>query len=97
MSDPYERECDEPGFDPGPDEDDDDFDGCPGCADGDCDDGDSDFADPGSGSALRAATESNPRDLPCRRCGTENVLTHEDRARGYVCDACADRAERGCD
>ncbi len=51
------------------------------------------FANPGSGSALRAATERNPRNLPCPRCGRENVLTPADKARGYVCDECADRAE----
>lgn len=53
------------------------------------------FADPGGNSALRAATEDNPRDLPCPRCGDENVLTPADRQRGYVCDRCADAAERG--
>jgi hypothetical protein len=51
------------------------------------------FAQPGS--ALRAATHDNPRDLPCPNCGTENVLTRIDRARGYQCDACADALERG--
>lgn len=56
-----------------------------------------DFANPGSGSALRAATKNNPRNLPCPTCGTKNVLTPADRARGYQCDACADRAERGYD
>jgi hypothetical protein len=55
------------------------------------------FADPGGNSALRAATPNNPRNLPCPNCGTENVLTPADRARGYQCDACADRAERGYD
>ena len=55
------------------------------------------FANPGSNSALRAATRSNPRNLPCPNCGTANVLTRIDRARGYQCDACADRCERGCD
>lgn len=44
------------------------------------------FADPGGGSALRAATPSNPRNLPCPTCGTEDVLTPADRARGYQCD-----------
>ena len=53
------------------------------------------FADPGGRSALRASSESNPRNLPCPTCGTENVLTPADRARGYQCDACADRAEGG--
>lgn len=53
------------------------------------------FADPGGNSALRAATSSNPRNLPCPTCGGENLLTPADRARGYQCDGCADRAERG--
>lgn len=53
------------------------------------------FADPGGNSALRAATPSNPRNLPCPTCGTPNVLTPADRARGYQCNACADMAERG--
>lgn len=53
------------------------------------------FADPGGNSALRAATADNPRNLPCPNCGAEDVLTPEDRRRGYQCDACADRAERG--
>lgn len=46
-----------------------------------------------SGSALRAETEDNPRDCPCPTCGTENVLTRIDKARGYQCDRCADAAE----
>lgn len=58
---------------------------------------DSDFADPGGHSALRAATEDNPREYPCPNCGTPDVLTRIDRLKGYQCDACADRAERGCD
>lgn len=60
------------------------------------DDGDDDrseFADPHGNSALRAATKDNPRNLPCPNCGRENVLTPADRARGYQCDFCADRAE----
>ena len=59
-----------------------------------------DFAEPGGRSALRAATKSNPRNLPCPNCGTKNVLTPADRARGYQCDRCADRLEgtyRGAD
>jgi len=55
------------------------------------------FADPGGRSALRAATRDNPRNLPCPTCGTENVLTPADRARGYQCDRCADACERGVD
>jgi hypothetical protein len=50
-----------------------------------------------AGSALRAASKSNPRNLPCPNCGERNRLTPEDRARGYQCDECADRAERGYD
>jgi len=53
------------------------------------------FADPGGRSALRAATKTNPRNLPCPNCGEKNRLTPIDRARGYQCDECADRAERG--
>jgi endogenous inhibitor of DNA gyrase (YacG/DUF329 family) len=59
------------------------------------DEGDDDFAEPGGRSALRAASESNPRNLPCPRCHAENVLTPKDRAHGYVCDGCADLAESG--
>jgi len=55
------------------------------------------FADPGGKSALRAASKSNPRNLPCPNCGAKNRLTPADRARGYQCDPCADRAERGYD
>lgn len=51
------------------------------------------FADPGGHSALRAETEDNPRNLSCPTCKTENVLTPADRARGYQCDQCANRAE----
>jgi predicted RNA-binding Zn-ribbon protein involved in translation (DUF1610 family) len=51
------------------------------------------FADPGGRSALRAASRSNPRNLPCPTCGRKRVLTPEDRRRGYQCDQCADRAE----
>lgn len=56
---------------------------------------DLDFADPGGRSALRAETPDNPRDLPCPNCGKPNRLTPADRARGYQCDECADRLERG--
>lgn len=55
------------------------------------------FADPGGGSALRAASPSNPRIYPCPTCGRENKLTPKDIALGYQCDSCADRAERGMD
>lgn len=51
------------------------------------------FADPGGRSALRAETPDNPRNLPCPTCGKPNRLTPIDRARGYQCDECADRAE----
>lgn len=51
------------------------------------------FADPGGGSALRAATKNNPRNLPCPNCGEPNRLTRIDRARGYQCDQCADAQE----
>lgn len=59
--------------------------------------GEPDFADPGGRSALRAATPDNPRNLPCPTCGCANRLTPADAARGYQCDTCADRAERGLD
>lgn len=55
----------------------------------------SDFADPGGTSALRAATKSNPRNLPCPTCGCENRLTQKDKYLGYQCDTCADRDEGG--
>jgi hypothetical protein len=51
------------------------------------------FADPGGRSALRAATKSNPRNLPCPTCKRKNMLTPADVARGYQCDSCADAAE----
>jgi len=53
------------------------------------------FAEPGGNSALRAATKRNPRNLPCPNCGEPNRLTRIDKARGYQCDECADRAEGG--
>jgi hypothetical protein len=55
----------------------------------------SEFATPGGNSALRAASPSNPRNLPCPSCGEPNRLTPADKARGYQCDSCADQAERG--
>lgn len=55
--------------------------------------GEPEFADPGGTSALRAASRRNPRNLPCPTCGTPDVLTPADRARGYQCDACGDQAE----
>lgn len=45
------------------------------------------------GSALRAATRSNPRNRPCPTCGAEDVLTRIDVQRGYQCDRCSDRDE----
>ena len=53
------------------------------------------FRDPGGRSALRAASGRNPRNLPCPTCKEPNRLTPADKARGYQCDACADRAEGG--
>jgi hypothetical protein len=53
------------------------------------------FADPGGKSALRASSARNPRNLPCPTCKQPNRLTPADRARGYQCDACADRDEGG--
>lgn len=47
------------------------------------------------GSALRAATPDNPRNLPCPNCERPNMLTPIDVQRGYQCDHCADLAERG--
>lgn len=47
------------------------------------------------GSALRAATPENPRNLPCPTCERPNRLTPADRALGYQCDSCANQAERG--
>lgn len=48
-----------------------------------------------AGSALRASSRSNPRNLPCPNCGAKNRLTPADRAKGYQCDRCADQAEGG--
>ena len=50
-----------------------------------------DFANPGS--ALRASSTTNPRNLPCPTCGEANTLTPADVAKGYQCDTCAARAE----
>jgi hypothetical protein len=55
----------------------------------------SEFADPHGRSALRATGRGNRRNLPCPTCGRPNLLTPADRARGYQCDGCADRDERG--
>jgi hypothetical protein len=48
-----------------------------------------------SGSALRAASKRNPRNLPCGTCGRPNMLTPADKHRGYQCDICARQAEQG--
>jgi hypothetical protein len=53
------------------------------------------FADPGGKSALRAASKSNPRNLPCPTCKQTNKLTRADVQRGYQCDECADLDEGG--
>lgn len=53
------------------------------------------FADPGGKSALRAASKSNPRNLPCPTCHEPNRLTPADVAQHYQCDSCADRDEGG--
>jgi hypothetical protein len=45
-----------------------------------------DFTDPGGRSSLRAATPSNPRNLPCPTCGRPNRLTPKDEALGYQCN-----------
>lgn len=71
-------------------EEDEDFD------DGDFEEDEDDgpvFADPGGRSALRAAGENNPRNLPCSTCHSPNRLTPADVALGYQCDTCADSAE----
>lgn len=56
-------------------------------------DDDIEFAEPGSRSALRAASRDNPRNLPCPTCGRPNRLTPKDAALGYQCNRCADRDE----
>ena len=61
----------------------------------DSDENRSEFADPGGNSSLRAATASNPRNLPCPECEEPNRLTPADKAHGYRCNECADRAEGG--
>ena len=53
------------------------------------------FADPHGKSALRAASKSNPRNLPCPTCKQPDRLTLADKRLGYQCDACADRDEGG--
>ena len=63
--------------------------------DDDFDDDRLQFADPGGNSALRAASKSNPRNLPCPTCRQPNRLTPQDKALGYQCDGCANALERG--
>jgi len=97
----HDAHADADEFDDGPpynscDEDDEvDCEGT-GCGRYDFDDDDrSMFQDPGGNSALRRATRSNPRNLPCPTCHRPNMLTRADSALGYQCDICADLAE-GC-
>jgi len=75
----------------------DDYDDCDSDYDyDDFEDEDDDmFEDEGGVSALRKATASNPRNLPCPTCGEPDMLTEKDRRLGYQCDRCADRLERG--
>jgi len=47
------------------------------------------FRDPGGRSALHPGRRVHP----CPTCGRPNMLTEKDRAAGYQCDDCADRAE----
>ena len=54
---------------------------------------DCEFAEPGSNSALRAATDDNPRDRPCPTCHWPNRLTSRDVQLGYQCNRCADACE----
>ena len=60
-------------------------------------DGEDDIQFMQKGSALRCATENDPRIHPCPTCGESNRLTLQDKRLGYQCDSCADRAERGYD
>ena len=53
------------------------------------------FADPGGQSALRRASKSNPRNLPCPNCKRPDMLTPADREQDYQCDICADAVESG--
>jgi len=52
-----------------------------------------DFAS--EGSALRAASRSNPRNLPCPTCERPDMLTPKDAALHYQCDFCANEGEAG--
>lgn len=51
--------------------------------------GDAPFRDPGGRSALRAGKLKHT----CKGCGRKNMLSDADKARGYQCDSCADKAE----
>jgi hypothetical protein len=81
-----EEEDDGLSDDANPDESDDE-----GGVAGDFDDDGPRFAR--AGSALRAASASNPRNCPCPTCKRPNKLTPADVAAGYQCDICADAAE----
>ena len=61
----------------------------------DADFADFEFANPGGNSALRAASATNPRNLPCPTCGRKDMLTPKDVRLGYQCDRCADALEGG--
>ncbi len=54
---------------------------------------DTEFADPGGRSALRAGK----RNKKCPTCLRPNRLTAQDVALGYQCDSCADACEWGID
>jgi hypothetical protein len=45
------------------------------------------FADPSGYSALRAATDDNPRIYDCPTCGRPNRLTLKDVNLGYQCES----------
>ena len=51
------------------------------------------FADPHGRSALRAANQRNPRNLPCPTCKKPDKLTPADVQRGYQCNDCANTEE----
>lgn len=46
-------------------------------------------------SALHRPARGNPRAFPCPTCKEPNKLTRRDVEKGYQCDDCADRDERG--
>lgn len=49
----------------------------------------------GDGFCKHCGVRQNPRNLPCPRCKRKNTLTPADKQLGYICDRCADTAERG--